>query len=281
MAKVTDEMLMAYADGALSAFARAKIEAYLLSDPEARGRVEMFRATGAPLSTLYGRPMSEPVPAYLKEFILNYPLDQKAPAATQLSDKGRAGWFDAFEHKARLFAGGLGHWLAKPSPAMRWQLAAASAALVALGVGAGALLSGGGTSGDLVAFHDGHIYASGALSDVLERELSGHEARIGGVRGEAVSMRASLTFKNKQHTYCREYEIATPSDGGFVGLGCRGHDGKWALELHVPSTNSAKSGMKIAGGGVNTSLDAMVDRMIDGDAFDIAQEAQAVRNGWK
>ncbi len=125
-------------------------------------------------------------------------------------------------------------------------------------------------------------FTPAALSrDVLERELSGHEARIGGVRGEAVTMRASLTFKNKQHTYCREYEIATPSDGGFVGLGCRGHDGKWALELHVPSTNSAKSGMKIAEGGVNTALDAIVDRMIDGDAFDIEQEAQAVRNGWK
>ncbi len=91
---------------------------------------------------------------------------------------------------------------------MRWQLAAASTALLALGVGAGALLSGGGTSGDLVAFHDGHIYASGPLGDVLERELSGHEARIGGVRGEAITMRASLTFKNRQHTYCREYEIA-------------------------------------------------------------------------
>ncbi len=91
---------------------------------------------------------------------------------------------------------------------MRWQLAAASAALLALGVGAGALFNGGGAPGDLVAFHDGHIYASGALGDVLERELSGHEARISGVRGEAVTMRASLTFKNKQHTYCREYEIA-------------------------------------------------------------------------
>jgi hypothetical protein len=274
-------MLMAYADGALSAFARAKIEAYLLSDPEARGRVEMFRATGAPLSRLYGRPISEPVPAYLKEFVLNYPLDETAPAATQLSGERRTGWFYAFGQKTRLFAGNLADWLERPAPAMRWQLAAASAALLALGVGAGALLSGGGATGDLVAFHDGHIYASGALAGVLEKELSGHEARIGGVRGEAVTMRASLTFKNKQHSYCREYEIATPSDGGFVGLGCRGGDGKWALELHVPSANPAKSGMKIAEGGVNTSLDATVDRMIDGDAFDIEQEAQAVRNGWK
>ncbi len=281
MAKVTDETLMAYADGVLSAVARAKVEACLQADPEARRRVEVFRATGAPLSTLYDGPMSEPVPAHLKNFVLNYPLDEEVPK-TQLRSELQAGWFDAFEQKARLVAGSVAQWLEKPFPAMRWQLAAASAAVLALGAGVGTLLhGGGGNTSDLVAFHDGHIYASGALGDVLERELSGHEARIGGVRGEAVTMRASLTFKSKEHTYCREYEIATPSDGGFVGLGCRDHDGKWALELHVPSANSDKSGMKIAKGPDNAALDSIVDRMMDGDAFDNEQEAQAVRNGWK
>ncbi len=39
--------------------------------------------------------------------------------------------------------------------------------------------------------------------------------------------------------------------------------------------------MKIAEGGVNAALDTIVDRMMDGDAFDTQQEAQAIRDGWK
>ena len=240
MAKVTDEMLMAYADGALSPLARAKIEAFLQGDPEARRRVEMFHATGAPLSRLYGRPMAEPVPAYLKEFVLNYPIEAETPR-TQPQKEGQTRWLEGLKEGARHFTTNLAEWLGSPAPAARWQLAAASTALLALGVTGGALLNGNsGVSSDLVAFNDGHIYASGPLGDVLEKEPSGRETRIGGVRGEAVTMRASLTFKSKQNTYCREYEVATPSDGGFVGLGCRGHDGKWALEVHLPADISAK-----------------------------------------
>jgi hypothetical protein len=153
---------------------------------------------------------------------------------------------------------------------------------VALGLGIGAFLHSDSGSNDLVAFHDGHIYASGPLGDVLEKELSGREIRIAGVRGgEAVTMRASLTFKSKQNTYCREYEVVSTTDGGFVGLGCRGSDGKWALEVHLPANTSAKRGVKTAAAADNAALDAIVDRMIDGDAFGNAQEAAAISSGWK
>ena len=280
MAKVPDDKLMAYADGALSPLARAKIEAFLQSDPEARRRVEMFRATGAPLSGLYGRPMEEPVPAYLKEFVLNYPIEGESPKA-QLQLGGPTRWLEGLQESARLFTTNLAEWLGSPARTTRWQLAAASAALLAVGVGSGAFLQSNSGSTDLVAFNDGHIYASGPLSEVLEKELSGRDTRIGGVRGEAVTVRASLTFKSKQNTYCREYEVATPSDGGFVGLGCRGGDGKWALEVHLPANISAKSGVKTAGGADNQALDAIVDRMSEGDVFGNEQEAAAIRSGWK
>jgi len=280
VAEVTDELLMAYADGALSPLARAKIEAFLQGDPEARRRVEMFRATGTPLSQLYGRPMAEQVPAYLKEFVLNYPLEAETPKA-QSQKAGPARWLDGVKERTRHFTTNLAEWLGSPAPAARWQLAAASAALLALGVGAGAFLHGDSSSGDLVAFNDGHIYASGPLNEVLEKGLSGRDKRIGGVRGEGVTMRASLTFKSKQNTYCREYEIATKADSGFVGLGCRGSDGKWALEMHLPASSSAKGGVKTAAAADNAALDAIVDRMIDGDAFGEQQETAAISRGWK
>jgi hypothetical protein len=280
VAKVTDEMLMAYADGALSPLARAKVEAFLQAHPEARGRVEIFRATGAPLSRLYGRPMVEPVPAHLKDFVLNYPLGAKTPKA-QAPKEGVARWLKGFQEGTRLFTGNLVQWLGTPAPATRWQFAAASAAFLALGVTAGAFFHSDSPSSDLVAFHDGHIYASGPLGDVLEKELSGREARIAGVRGEAVTMRASLTFKSKENTYCREYQVVTPSRGGSVGLGCRGQDGKWALEVHLPANISGKSNYATAGHADNPALDAIVDRMSDGDVFGKQQEAAAISSGWK
>ena len=277
MAKVTDATLMAYADGALSPLARAQVEAFLQAHPEVRGRIEIFRATGAPLSRLYAQPMTEPVPAHLKDFVLDYPMGQETAAAP--SPKWRlATWLKGLGEGPRLFTANLAQWLGTSAPAARWQLAAASAAFLAIGLGVGAFLHSDSASTDLVAFHDGHIYASGALRDVLEKELSGREARIGGVRGEAVTMRASLTFKSKQNAYCRQYEVVSPSDGRFMGLGCRDSDGQWALEVNLPASNSVK-GMKTA--AADTALDAIVDRMIDGDAFGRAQEAAAISSGWK
>jgi hypothetical protein len=94
-------------------------------------------------------------------------------------------------------------------------------------------------------------------------------------------MRASLTFKSKENTYCREYEVESPSDGRFVGLGCRGSDGKWALEVNLSASNAVKGRIKTAGGADDTALDAIVDHMMDGDVFGKAQEAAAINSGWK
>ena len=276
---VSDKMLMAYADGAVNAQMRTQIEAYLQTDPAARRRVEIFRKTGAPLSELYGQPMREPVPAALKDFVLNYPLDTQASKASS-QNKGRVGLLSRFRKGAGLAS--LGRLLEMPAPARHWQLAAASAAFLVLGIGIGAFLPGKSGASNLVAFQDGRIYANGALRDVLEKELSGREARIGGTRGEAVTMRASLTFRSKQNSFCREYEIATPDNGGFIGLGCRDRNGRWALEAQLPANRTSQGGgTKTASGPGNAALDVIVDDMIDGDALGSNQEAAEIGKGWK
>ena len=278
MAEVTDEMLMAYADGALSALARTKVETFLEGTPEARRRVEIFRATGAPLSKLYGKPMTEPVPAHLKDFVLNYRAEAKAAEARP----SKAGWLQRIGRKAPFFtkpAGG-GGWFDSSVFAAHWQIAAASAVSLAVGMVIGAAFDGGSGSNELAAFSDGRLYASGALRDVLEKELSGRETRIGGVGSEAVTMRASLTFKAKKNCYCREYEIAKPGNEAVVGLGCRDRDGKWTLEAQLPTTNAAAKG-SIKAAAANTALDSIVDDMIDGDALGGKQESAVIANGWK
>ncbi len=281
MAKVTDEMLMAYADGALNALARAKVEAVLQGDPEARRRLEFFRETGkAALSKLYDRPMTEPVPERLKEFVLNYRAPVRVSKVRLVRERlGKLG--GAISPKARVVADGVVRWLTAPGPQpVRWQLAAASAAILAVGASAGIFLSSGENFDGLVSYKDGHIFANGGLKNVLEKEPSRQEVRIGGVRGEAVTMRATLTFRNRQQTYCREYEIETPRDGSFAGLGCRDRDGNWALQVHVP-TKAPGGGTQPVGVIPLPALDGIVEQSQTGDVFGRDEEAAAIGSGWK
>ena len=67
-----DELLMAYGDGELGPDDRVRVETLLANDPESRTHLDIFRATGAPLAVLFGKPMLEPIPAHLVAFVLNY-----------------------------------------------------------------------------------------------------------------------------------------------------------------------------------------------------------------
>lgn len=288
MARLTDEMLMAYADGALTAPIRAKVETALQTDLEARRRLEAFRATGHRLSTLYGKPMAEPVPASLRDFVLNFPIEQKAarpeiqaaaakPSAPKLVERLRA-----LPLTAKPVAEAVSAWLAdRVSPPMRWQLGAASAAMIAVSLGAGWLAHDTVEPSVLVSFEDGRVYASGPLQRVLEQTPSTEQTRIAGVRAsDAVTMRAILTFKTEQGAWCREYEIKAEHGGTYAGLGCREADGKWALEVNVPAGGGEKLKLYHAAGH-SVQLDTFVTSVMSGDALGGDKEAAAIASGWK
>jgi len=168
---LTDEILMAYADGVLDNEARARIEAQLLNDEESRRRVEIFRATGTRLSQLYRKPMQEPVPPRLVDFVLQFNAGSASPAKPKRAKDVFTAWREKLMspstwEKAFLRA----EWEKRLPHAGTWQLMAASAAALIVAASAGWMLhSPGGPGVDrLTAFRDGKIYAEGALSYVLE-----------------------------------------------------------------------------------------------------------------
>ena len=57
--------------------------------------------------------------------------------------------------------------------------------------------------------------------------------------------------------------------------------GNGLLKFTFPRATLGQGRVKTAGGADNTALDAIVDRMIDGDVFGNAQEAAAISSGWK
>ncbi len=285
MAVLNDEVLMAYADSALDSDIRARVEAILLMDAEARRRLEVFRATGGRLAQLYQRPMLEPVPAHLVDFVLGYGQN----GATPLKQRGFMATLGAW--RSQLTTGATWEKLGQRaswniiSQGITWQLAAASAAALLIGVSAGYTLRGSGGDGsaegqNLAVFKDGQIFAGGTLRRVLETMPSGQEARVAGGAQDSTVVRASLTFKSKAGGFCREYEVESVSSGQFSGLACREGHGAWALEAHVaeaPATPGAES----SPAGHGALLDPIVTGMMEGIAFGKKEEGAAITGGWK
>ncbi len=272
MAVLTDEILMAHADGALDAETQGRIEALLKQDPDARRRIMAFRATDGSLSDLY---KLEPAPPHLIEFVMTHGEGRAAAPRKRHSKQKRrmellGRWRDAL-----IPAGGV------------WQVAAASTAALIIGASAGYLVHGAGrvdiaSSGSLVTLKQGQILAEGALRYVLETRPSGEEVRAMGGSKDSAVVQASLTFKTKQGRYCREYVIATAGAGQYAGLACRKEGGDWALEVHVPQAVKARPDETVLASGTDEeALNSIIDTKMDGIAFGKDAEDAAIAKGWK
>lgn len=273
MAELTDEILMAFADGRLDKDTRARVEALLHQDAEARRRVEIFRATGAPIADLFRKTLEEPVPSHLVHFVRFYGGERPASARAEtpvetLRSRGDGLWREALKTLTPLREG------------FSWRLAAATTAALVLGAGSGWLLHGNSVEiggGQNASLDRGQIFAMGQFQQMLEKAPSGWAIRLSGSLHELTVARVSLTFKNKQGGYCREYELATPGAGQFTGLACRQSNGKWTLHVHV---SEAIRGTPAEGVRAD-ALEPIVNGMIEGNSFGKKEEAAVLANGWR
>ena len=71
MANLSDETLMAFADGELAPGERARVEAALVADATGRARLEIFIVTGRSLADQFRKPLIEPVPRRLVDLVLD------------------------------------------------------------------------------------------------------------------------------------------------------------------------------------------------------------------
>jgi hypothetical protein len=131
---ISEETLMAYADGEADAATRASVEAAMHEDPEIAGRVARHRAMRTALRGAFSAVLEEPVP------------DRLIAAA-----RGR---------------GVSAH---RPMRPARWQSFAMAASLI-LGVAIGYV--GWRGSGSLIETKAGGLVARSALAEALSRQLS-------------------------------------------------------------------------------------------------------------
>ena len=272
MDNISDEVLMAFADGALPEVDHKRIAQRIANDKGLTARLQPFVVTRTALSELFGGATAGPIPERLLKTVREAPIATAARAARRERETGFVA--RAVETlRETLFPSGfaLAH-------------AFTVASLLAGGAAAGWLAansSTGGRAGSDIAFTNGLMYAEGALAQTLERQPSARSTDT-VVNG---SMAPRLTFVANDHRFCRQYEMASEAGRHFSGFACRENGGAWQVVIHAETQGgmpgTGKAGHETAAGSGSPAVEAAIDKVVDGGQLERDAEAALIAKGWK
>jgi hypothetical protein len=244
---ISDESLMAYADGELDASTRASIEAAMHEDPEIAKRVARHRAMRETMQGAFAAVLQEPVP----DRLIAAARGQSAAPGSAVADLSLA------RARRRTFI----------AP---WQPAAMAASLL-LGLGLG-FLAWHGSGALMQRGSGGGLVANAALAEALSTQLSDD-------RSPARVALIGLSFRSKSGDYCRTFSL-TGTDAG-TGLACReGQDWKITALVQAPRGETNSGNFRTAGSEESPAIRAAVEGAIDGEPLDHAGEIAARQAGW-
>ncbi|HVC01647.1 MAG TPA: hypothetical protein VND80_05515 [Steroidobacteraceae bacterium] len=247
---ITDETLMAFADGELDPAAAAAVEAALRDDPRLAAQLAEHHALRARVQAAFAGELAEPVPRRLIDAATRAP-----PAAV---DAPKIVPIDTVRtRRERSWRRGL-------APL-------AMAASLVLGIGIG-----------FVAWHpavsilgenaQGALIADGGLARALSDQLAGP--------GAAGGIDIGLSFLSKSGSYCRTFRIAKAR--APAGVACRsGTD--WRIDVLTPSAEGpgAQAAYRMAGSSLPPAVLAAVESRIVGQPLDRIGERAARRRAWR
>jgi anti-sigma factor RsiW len=256
---ITDEMLVAFADGEADEATARRIEEALERDAGLAARLEPFVATRRILKRALGDVAREPVPERLTRFVVSGGAVEDATRSS--SAPGRAASVGGGRAPERPWA---------------WPMAAAVAGLVAGGVGYLAGSSGWRppSGSPLVAL----AAADEALGTLLATAPDGGKVRWSDPatgRGGEVAIRAS---HRTRAGYCRTYGVTEGAGAAFGGVACRVGD---AWKTEVVTAEGQSIGGYAPASGMAKAIEAFLDAA---DAEDpLAPEAvgERIRSGWR
>jgi len=247
--KLSDEVLMAYADGELDESARIEVERAMRMDPSVAARVARHKALRANVYEAFAGVLDEKVPPRLD------------PAAV----RGKVVHLDAVR-AAR-------HQPPAETPRARWSWPhwGAMAATLVVGVLAGMLgyrgMQGGGPLIP-IAGQNGELVAQGSLAQALSQQLASSPARDGQVR-------IGVSFATKDGSYCRSFAV-----GKTAGLACRSGE-HWAIPVLAESEPDVAGAYRQAGSDMPQVVLDAIDARIEGAGLDAAGERAALKKGWE
>jgi hypothetical protein len=249
---ISDETLMAYADGEADDATRASVETAMRDDPEIAGRVALHRAMRQTMQGAFAAVIEEPVPERLIAAARGQTIPATAATSGAVTDLARAR--NAAHRKIE-------------GRAARWQPAALAACLV-LGLGVGYLTWHG--SGTLIETNSDGLTAGAALAEALSTQLS--DDRPAG--SAAVT---GLSFRTKSGGYCRTFSL---SANAASGLACR--DGaRWKIDALVQSADDhGNANFRTAQSALPAPIRSAAEALMDGEPLDRTAEIAARQAGW-
>lgn len=244
---VTDEMLVAFADGELDPKGREAVMRAVAADPQLRERLAAHQRLRETLTAHFAPVAAEPVPDRLKTLLAGNE-DEKDNvvdlAAVRAVRKRRA---EQGEQRRRF---------------PPWGNIAAIAATLVLGLAIGRSMN----EESPVGLSGNGIYARGELAETLD-------TRLASVQTAGADTRIGLTFRNERGEICRTFEGTAMS-----GLACRG-DGRWRLEQVLPGSAAGADYRQASGS--DPRLADNVATMIEGEPLDAVAERAARERGWR
>ena len=253
---ISDETLMAYADGELDPAARAAVESAMREDPQIEKRVAEHRLLRQRVHAAYSAELSEDVPERLLTAARG---GMSAPGGKVVNLK------DARESMKRNAS------RARPARP-QWRTTGAIAASVIAGVGLGYFMWGR-SEAPLMRSAGGALVAGGQLSKALSTQLAAEQS-------PASAVHIGVSFLAKSGDYCRTFALSgavSPS-----GLACR-HGGEWQIQAltQEPGNAAGESEYRTARSAVSATILKSVEGQIAGEPFDQAREKAARQHGWK
>jgi anti-sigma factor RsiW len=272
VADLSDEILMAYADGVLDAADRADVEKSIREHPEYEQKVEKFRATLKPVHQAFEGALDKNRLATLTARIRG--------KARPTASTGRSGPEIVALPRAQLRTSSVS---ANPS----WPTTLAASFALLVGGALGWLMHGSpgrepASLPDLVTFGDGSLQAGGTLAALLETASSGAAVQARDAHGRTWQLRATLSFYSVGDLPCRRYELTNDATGRFAGYACRSVDARWLVQAHARLDNKVRDqpGFAPASGSDQGALDAAMRAVMDGEVLQSSEESQLIASHW-
>ncbi len=241
--KISDEQLMAYADGELDETMRSEIAAAIERDPALAERVRAHERTRVQVHAAFAPVVEEVIPERLIAAVNASP--DRSGAVSDLRQ--------ARERKEQ-------------QTRRRWSFAdwGAIAASLLLGIIVGRTAFN--SDSEMVVERNGSLIAAGALADALGSQLSSDE-------GE---QRVALSFQSAEGAYCRAF--VTGRNAPTAGLACRDGD-HWAIRV-LSETSEQQAEYETAASALPGAVLAAIDRHILGEPLTIEEEKAAREEQW-
>lgn len=248
---ISDETLMAFADGELDEATRRVVEQAVRQDPALAEKVRRHKALRMNVFNAFASTLDEEVPQRLHAAVRSgkvVHLDsvrqlRPPPPPPPVADKRRWSWTE-------------------------W---GALAATLVVGVLAGTIGAKGLGGDDQLAGFDnsaGMLTAQGKLAHALSQQLASAAAADPNVK-------VGISFVSKEGGYCRSFMLPSTA-----GLACR-NGAEWRIPVLTNGAMGAATEYRQAGSALPAAVLEAIDERIVGQALDANAERVAQKNGWK